>query len=252
MLCDGLQNGLADGQVQVGFLDGDLGVARTPCVRSTLGLAAGGGAIIETANLYGHLAGGATLRGSWAVSTRTALYASVEAVRYDGVIAPISSSALGPGYTDLGVTTDVVHTEHAAVAVQATAVLPTAVTLNRHGAPLSADLGVIAAWSPTRAWTVHGSALGLGTLAAGGGPLFPAAGAHVDAGAEWRPTGGFGLVADVLAGFGYTAPVDVVAVGVGVRGAIGPHAGLALEVNAPVAGRERTLAALDLRLDWRL
>lgn len=252
MLCDVLQNGLAEGQVQVGFLDGDLGVARAPCARSALGLAAGGGAIIETENLYGHLAGGATLRGSWAVSGRTALYASVEAVRYDGVIAPISSSALGPGYTDLGVTTQIVHTERAAVAVQGTAVVPTAIPLNQHGAPLSADLGLTAAWSPTRAWTVHGSALGLGGLAVGGGPLFPAAGAHVDAGAEWRPTAGFGLVADVLAGFGYAAPLDVLAVGGGVRGAIGPHAGLALELNAPLAGRERTLAAADLRFDWRL
>jgi hypothetical protein len=252
MWCDTLENGLAHGQVQVGLVDGDLGVAQALCPQNRLGLAVGGGAIVETTNFYGHIVGSGTLRGTLAVSKRTALYASIEGFRYDAVIAPIASSAIGLGYTDVGASGQVVQTERFALAVQGKLVLPTAFTLNQNGWPLAGDLGLAAGWSPTEKVVVHGSVLGLGGLGLGGGPLFPHAGANVNTGLEWRATHGFGVVFDALGGFGYTAPVDVLAAGVGLRGAVGEHAGLALEATVPLAGRERTLAAFDLRFDWRL
>ena len=67
MWCDTLENGLANGQVQVGLVDGDLGVAQALCPQNRLGLAVGGGAIVETTNFYGHIAGSGTLRGTLAV-----------------------------------------------------------------------------------------------------------------------------------------------------------------------------------------
>jgi hypothetical protein len=252
MWCDTLENGLANGQVQVGLVDGDLGVAQSLCPQNRLGLAVGGGAIVETTNFYGHIAGSATLRGTLAVSKRTALYAAIEGFRYDAVLSPIASSAVGLGYTDIGASGQVVQTARFALAVQGKLVLPTAFTLNQNGWPLAADLGFAAGWSPADNVVVHGSVLGLGGLALGGGPQFPHAGVNVDAGLEWRATRSVGVVVDALGGFGYTAPVDVFAAGVGFRGAIGEHAGLALEATVPLVGRERTLAALDLRFDWRL
>ena len=252
MWCDTLENGLANGQVQVGLVDGDLGVAQSLCPQNRLGLAVGGGAIVETTNFYGHIAGSGTLRGTLAVSKRTALYAAIEGFRYDAVLSPIASSAMGLGYTDIGASGQVVQTERFALALQGKLVLPTAFTLNQNGWPLAADLGFAAGWSPADNVVVHGSVLGLGGLALGGGPQFPHAGVNVDAGLEWRATRSVGVVVDALGGFGYTAPVDVFAAGVGFRGAIGEHAGLALEATVPLVGRERTLAALDLRFDWRL
>lgn len=252
MWCDTLENGLANGQVQVGLVDGDLGVAQSLCPQNRLGLAVGGGAIVETTNFYGHIAGSGTLRGTLAVSKRTALYAAIEGFRYDAVLSPIASSAMGLGYTDIGASGQIVQTDNLALALQGKLVLPTAFTLNQNGWPLAADLGLAAGWSPADNVVVHGSVLGLGGLALGGGPQFPHAGVNVDAGLEWRATPGFGVVVDALGGFGYTAPVDVFAAGVGFRGAVGEHAGLALEATVPLVGRERTLAALDLRFDWRL
>ncbi len=252
MVCDPVENGLAQGEVQVGLFDGDLGIAHTPCPRNSVSLGAGGSAIIEAADLYGRIQATGTLRGSFALSSKCELYLAIEGVRYDSIIAPIASSGIGPGYTNVGASTQVIASPMWLLAVQGKAVLPTAFTLDRHSWPLAVDAGAVLAWSPADRWVVHGSLFGMYGMALGGGPLFPTAGVTLNLGGEWRPTNGFGLVLDARTGFGYTAVVDVVSAGVGVRGAIGPHAGLTLEAVAPLAGAERRLAALDLRFDWRL
>ncbi|MSP55420.1 MAG: hypothetical protein EXR69_07450 [Myxococcales bacterium] len=251
-LCDAIQNGLAEGQVQVGFYGGDLGVAPSVCPRTSVGFTGGGSAIIETENLYGRILATGALKGSLALSDRAMVFATVEGVRYDSLIAPISSSAIGPGYTAVGASWQVHGGGPVVLAAVGKFVLPTAFTIDRHSWPLAVDLGVNAAWTPADRIVLHGSLLGMYSMALGGGPLYPSQGVSVDVGAEWRATAGLGLVLDGRAGFGYTGAVDGVSAGFGVRGAIGTHAGLALELVAPLAGRERNLAGADLRFDWRI
>ena len=222
------------------------------CPRTSVGFAGGGSAIIETENLYGRIVATGTIKGSLALSSRTMLFATIEGVRYESLIAPISSSALGPGYTDVGASWQVHAGEAVVLAAVGKLVLPTAFTIDRHSWPLGVDLGVNAAWIPAERIVLHGSLLGMYSMALGGGPLFPTQGVSIDLGAEWRATDGFGLVLDGRTGFGYTGAVDVVSAGLGVRGAIGKHAGLALELVKPLAGEERNLVGADLRFDWRI
>ncbi len=251
-LCDAVESGLAQGQVQVGFYDGDLGVAPSVCPTTSVGFTGGGSAIIDTANLYGRIIGTGTLRGSVALSDRTALYVTIEGLRYDSVIAPISSSAVGPGYTDVGGSWQAHTGDKMIVAIQGKLVLPTAFNDDVNSWPLALDAGANVAWRPAERWTVHGSLLGMYSMALGGGPVFPTGGVSLDLGGEWNATKGFGLVLDGRSGFGYTSAVDVVSAGFGVRGAVGKHAGLAFEAVKPLAGRERALAGADLRFDWRI
>ncbi len=250
--CEAVENGIASGEVQLGLVDGDLGIARSVCPTTRVGFTAGGAAIIETENLYGRILGTGTLKGSLALSKRSELYLSIEGLRYDSIIAPISSSGLGPGYTAVGAGTQLVNHEPMTLAVQGKVVLPTAFTIDTHGAPLAMDAGLVGSWSPTVHWTVHGSVMGMYSMAVGGGPLFPRGGVTLDVGGEWRPTFGFSVVVDGRTGFLYTDALDVVSAGIGIRGAIGHHAGLALEAVKPLAGRERTLAGAELRFDWRI
>ncbi len=249
--CDQVETGIASGEVQVGLVDGDLGIAHSVCPTTRVGFTAGGAAIVETENLYGRILGTGILKGSLAISRKTEVYASIEGLRYDSLIAPISSSAIGPGYTDLGLSTQVFATDTYVLAVQGKLVLPTAFTIDKHSWPLAADVGFAASWDPSRHWAVHGSLMGMYGMATSGGPIYPRAGITLDLGGEWHATKGFSLVVDARGGFLYTDPLDVVSAGLGIRGAIGKHAGLALEVVKPLAGRERTLAAGELRFDWR-
>lgn len=250
--CDQVETGIASGEIQLGIVDGDLGIAHSVCPTTRVGFTAGGAAIIETENLYGRILGTGILKGSLALSRRTEVYASIEGLRYDSIIAPISSSGIGPGYTDVGLSTQVIASDTYVLAMQGKVVLPTAFTLDKHSWPLAADAGFAASWNPSVHWAIHGSVMGMYGMALGGGPLYPRGGITVAVGGEWRATPGFSLVVDARSGFLYTDVLDVVSAGVGVRGAIGKHAGLALEAVAPLAGRERTLAGAELRFDWRV
>jgi hypothetical protein len=72
------------------------------------------------------------------------------------------------------------------------------------------------------------------------------------AGAAWRPVRPFAVVLDVTSSFGYTAPVDVVSASLGVRVGIGERVGVELGAAVPLAGRERALAAGELKVNVRL
>ncbi len=251
MFCTAWTDGVAQGPVEAGLLDGDLGGAHRVCPATTVGIAPTAYAIIEPENLYGRILATGTLSGSWAVSERLELYARLEAVRMDMLIAPIASDSLGPGYTALGASWRGWDGEHWALAVQGKLVLPTAFVVDEHSAPLAADAGMQAVWAPRDTLLVHAAVMPNLGLALGGGPLYPRAGVNVDVGAEWRMFRRFGVVVDGVSSFGHSEPLDYFGVGLGLRGGIGPHAGLALETRVPLVGRERALAAIDIRFDWR-
>jgi hypothetical protein len=250
--CANDNTALPAGPVAVGFADGDLGVARRLCPRTEVGISGGGLAVVETENFYGHIVTGGTLDGSWAASHKTEVFASIEAFRYDSVITPISASFMGFGHTALGATHQVWRDEKAILGVHGRLVLPTAVGLYRNAWPLAMDLGVGARWQPVRTLEVHGDIGALGSAAISAGSAGPRAGATVTAGVAWNPVKPFALVADVDAGFGYTAALDHLAAAVALRGALGQRVGIELGVTLPLAGRERALAAGELRVSTRL
>ena len=86
----------------------------------------------------------------------------------------------------------------------------------------------------------------------GKGPSQPRTGGTLTAGAELRPAGGFAVALDLHAGYGYTAPLDVLAGAVALRASDGKRFGFELAALVPLAGRERAAARVDLRWSVRL
>lgn len=250
--CETDTTGIATGPVTVGFHEGDLGVPRRVCGRTEVALAPGGLAVVETENFYGHIVAGGTLEGSWAPSRRTEVYASVEAFRYDSVITPIPATYMGFGHVGVGVSQRLWDNDTFAVGLHGRVVAPTAFGLYQHAFPVGVDVGVSGLWAPLPTLRVHADVAGLGSAAISHGPAFPRAGARVMVGGEWQPVKPFAVVLDVTSGFGYTAPVDVVAGSLGLRFGIGERVGVELGAAFPFAGRERTLAAGELKVNVRL
>lgn len=240
------------GPVPVGYLDGDLGVAHRLCGRTEVSLGAGGLAVVDTANFYGHIVAGGTLSGSWAATDRTEIYAAIEAFRYDSVITPIPATYMGFGHVSLGASQRLWESDNFGIGAHGRLVVPTAVGLYRNAYPLGLDLGVSALWAAHRTFRVHGDVGGLGSAAISAGPALPWAGARVTVGAEWQPVRPFAVVVDLDSAFGYTDAVDHVAGSLGLRAGIGKRVGLELAASYPFAGRERALATGELRVDVRL
>lgn len=251
MWCDAWTDGVSQGPVAASFVDGDLGAGRSVCPSTTLGLAGAGSAIVETENLYGRIIATGTLTGSYKLSEKTELYASIEAFRMDAIITAISVTGLGPGYTDVGGSWRFAEGPRHALALHGTFVLPTAFTIDKHSWPLAIDAGVDAVFAPKDTLLLHGSLVPNFGVALGGGPAFPTFGVNLDVGAEWRPFKRLGFVLDGISAFGRTDVLDYAGVGVGFRGGIGEHFGLSLEARMPLAGRARELASADLRGVWR-
>ncbi len=251
--CDADATGLGVGPVSVGFQDGDLGVARRLCPRTAAGLSAGGLAVVDTANFYGHIAAGGTLEGSWAMSERTELYATLEAFRYDTVITPIPATYAGFGHVGLGATHRFWENEKWGVGVHGRAVLPTAIGLYRNAYPLGLDVGVGATFAATPAVTAFADVGVLGSAAViTRGPALPRAGATAVLGAELRPARWFSWTAELASGFGYAEALDHLAAGTAFRFGVGKRVGIELAAAYPFAGRERALASGELRVDVRL
>lgn len=250
MWCDAWTDGVPQGPVAADLVDGDLGAAHSVCPTTSVGLTAGGSAIVETENLYGRIRATGTLTGRLKLSEKAELYASLEAVRLDTIITAISVTGLGPGYTDVGASWRFAEGPHHALALHGTFVLPTAFTIDKHSFPLGVDAGLDAVYAPKDTLLLHGSLVPSFGVALGGGPAYPTFGVNLDAGAEWRPFKRFGFVLDGISAFGRTDVLDYAGVGVGFRGGIGEHFGLSLEARVPLVGRARELASADLRGTW--
>lgn len=248
--CEHWADGMAVGPGGAGLLDGDLGVARRACQRTEAALSGGAYLLADTANFYGHIVAGGHFSGSYVFAPETEAFVDLELVRYDSVIAPIAVDYLGIGYTAVGLNRTVWRGERGVVALNGKVVAPTAVGLHQNAWPFGADLGLSAMWSPGEHVEGHAQIGVLGSAALGG-PAFPAAGLRVTAGGVWRPGKAFGFGLDGVAGFGYVAPLDVVAVAPAFRFGIGRGGGLALEATVPLLGAERGLATVDLEGSWR-
>ncbi len=250
--CDVYDGGLVHGPTQTGFYEGELGRGRSPCLRNHVGFDASAYAVVDTANFYGHIVAAGTLEGSVVFLPRLEANFSIETIRYDTVIGPLTSAYMGLGTTTAGFAWSGGQAAEWAWGVNSRLVLPTSSGLYQNAFPFGMDVGVAASWTPSAAFDLHGQWTVLGSSAASAGPGLARMGINTTVGAAWRPGKAFALGVDLVGGFGHDAPLDVVAVAPAIRFGLGRHAGLSIEAAVPLAGAERALAAGDLRFNWRL
>lgn len=248
--CESSSPALWQGPVQVGLLDGHLGLGRSACPRSEIRVGGDLALTAEVADFYGNIKVDAALGGSWAITEATEVFAGFEAFRFQSVISSITATHLGTGYFELGATQRIWGGEGVQLAFTGRLVLPTS-TLDQNSSPLALDVGLNLAWAGHRVVTLFGSALFVGSIGISQGPALPRGGARVLVGLDIHPLRWLALVVQLEAGFGYRGAVDLVAPGVAFRFAIRRHLGIELGAVFPVAGEERALVAGALQLSWR-
>lgn len=250
--CELLVDGMPDGPVPASFYDGGLGRAHAVCPRSEVGIGGSGYLVSDAANFYGHIVASGVLDARVAVTPRFELYGASEFLRWDNAIGAISASWLGYGHTTLGANGIVLRQDTVVLAVNGKVVTPTAVGLYHGSWPVGVDVGLAGVWSKSDHFRAEAQLTMLGSAAITAAASQPRLGVGVDTGVEWRPSKGFGLVAQLDAGMGYTAPLDHLAAGLGLRTRLGARGGLELGGVVPFAGRERALTSVALRGSWRL
>ncbi len=238
------------GPLQVGLRDGELGLARPAC--PTTGLALGGeaGLVADIKDFYGQLRGALRLSGSYAIGESTELFGSLEALRYQTVISSVAAETAGLGHLSLGATQRLLSREELTLAATGRLVLPTATGLYKHIRPMGLDAAVIAEQTLGAQWRLHAQAGLLASAAISDVRSQPRLGVALTAGAGWQARPWLSVVADLHASTAYASPLDVLAVGLGVR-AGGEHLGAELGAMLPVAGQRSPIAAV-LRATWRL
>ncbi len=250
--CDQHSYGLPTGPVAAGLLEGELGRAHRACGRSELAVDAGGLLVVDLDNFYGRLAAGLRLEGSWAWGPRGELFGSLEVLRYDSLITPLSSSSLGLGHTTVGAAYRFADSDRVALGLNGKLVLPTAVPLYRNTWPVGIDFGVSGQFEVHRRVQFHAQVGLLHSFGIGKGPTQPRLGASLTAGTELRPAPKFAVAIDLLGRFGYTAPLDVFGAALALRFSDGRRFGFELGGTVPILGRERALARVDLKFSVRL
>lgn len=249
--------GRATGPVSVGLLPGRLGLLRDPCVRTEVGIGVGGSALVDTADFYGRIQIVGALDARVGLSERVEVFARVEGLRIDNVIAPVSVSASGIGATAVGASVVLEQSDDHVISVHGQVVLPTAPYVN--AAPLALDLGMSAA-SAIRNGDVHGGVTVYGQTMLGKGPSAEKAALAGRVGVTQRLSRhGVSAVFDVPLSVGWTGGVDHVGLaaalrfgsGSGGEGAQGSGFVTDLGVFAPLLGNDRTLIGGELRVGYR-
>ncbi|MEZ4322250.1 MAG: hypothetical protein R3F61_32555 [Myxococcota bacterium] len=244
------EDALPQGPLTVTLQPGDLGRARSACLRTEVGLGGGAALVVDTPDFYGRIQLMGTVDGRIALpGTPVSVEVGVEPLRIDNVIAPIAVSASGFGASYVGATWQFDETENSVLSATARVVLPTAGG-SQNQRPIAADLGLVGQHRWTEKVDVHGGLMLYGNRMVGPGPDVPRTALSGMAGLAWHPSSHFALVLDVPVSVAWTGPVDYLALSPGVRVGAGPWA-LELGVMAPLAGADRSLVAADLRTSIR-
>ena len=250
--CEDAGDGMPTGPVIAGLLDGNLGAAHRACGRNEVGLDVGGLLLVDMPNFYGRLSAGGSLDGSAMVHPRVELFGRLEFLRFENVITPIPATALGLGFTSVGVGWQVLRKDKVVLGLNGKTVLPTAAGIYDNAWPIGLDLGLALQVAAARGVHLHGQASFLGSAVASKGPAFPRAGGAVTFGTELRPGKAFAFVLDLYGSFGYRGPLDALAVAFALRFSDGKRFGFELGGMIPFAGTERAMVAVDLRASIRL
>lgn len=240
--------GLMEGPVSLGYAEADLAVGRRACPRTEAGLGVRLGAIIDTPDFYGSIRADATLAGSWALSRRWELFATLEAFTFSfAQNAVLTSTRMTLGHLTAGSTYVIYEGSELVISGSARLLLPTSFELP--GARLlGGELGTSASWRATRWLEVHGYIGGDLTGAVGRAAGSVRGGGVLLAGAQLSPFDWGALVIDLTGRLGtlsYLAPA------VALRFRLGP-VGLELGATLPLVGTDRHDVIAGLRANWRL
>ncbi|WP_257458557.1 hypothetical protein [Archangium lipolyticum] len=243
---------LAEGPVTFGFLSADVATGRRACPRTEVGFGVQGGAIIETANLYGAVTGAGLLSGSLAVRPDLEVFATLEAVRVQYVQnATLTGTVISLGQLTVGGTWMALTRGPLVVSPSVRLQLPTSFASPRTRT-LGGEVGAAVLYRPVNRFEVHGYA-GVDTaMSLGAAAALPRAGFLVNVGTEYALCSGFAAVLDANLHFGHRAALDYLAPAIGLRFRAGEHFGAELGASMPVLGPERALAIGGLKLTYRM
>ncbi len=238
--------GLLEGPAFLGYAEADFAVGRRACPRSEIGIGADFGAIIDTPNFYGDVGIQALVYGSWALSSKTEVFALLEAFDWMYTVnAVISGTRASLGNATLGVSRQVYETESVAGALSLRVLLPTASNIpgtRNTGAEVGHSISLRAAtFLEVHAYAGVGFTVGLGPA-----PL-PALTLVGMLGAALTPVSWFSFVLDLsggLAGRSFFAPTAALRFRVF-------NLGIELAATRPLAGTDRNDAIGALRIAWR-
>lgn len=244
------------GPLQVGNLDGNLGVAHRACPREEVAIGGDASLVIHSEDFYGNIRFAGRARVSALLfDPHVEAYLSWEPFRYQTVISSVAADAIGLGYLSWGVSGQVYTDESRVVAVTGRMVLPTTTGLDQSSPPLAMDLGVTAAWQVDPSVRLHMWVNALGSLGLGT-PTNPRGGLRVGGGVDLIAAEWISFVVELASGFGYVADLDFLAARGGVRLALGPEFGLELSGFVPFLGPRTfevhaTQIAASLMLSFR-
>lgn len=224
------------GPLQVGALDGNLGVPHRACPRQELALGGDLLLVAHTADFYGDIRANGRVRISAPIlSDKVEGFLSWEAFRYQTVISSVAAAYTGLGYLAWGASGQVWNEGGGVVALTGRMVLPTTSGLDQSSQPLALDLGVTAAYRIDPAVRFHAWLTLVGSIGLGG-PADPRGGVRIGAGADLRAAEWISFVLELGSGFGYQEALDFLAAQGGVRLAFSTDVGLELAVAFPFLG----------------
>lgn len=239
--------GLPMGPVAFGFSTADFSSARRACPRSEVGLGVRGLGIIDTPNFYGNVGAQALVFGSVALTPKTELFGTLEALTIGFTQnATLTKTEFTLGHFTAGVSQVVYGSERLSGALVGRVLLPTSFEIPGMRL-LGADVGHTVSFRPLRWLEVHGSASVELTFGVGQARSDPRVAGALIAGAMWQPTSWFGLVVDLAGRFGR---INALAPLAGVRFRIGSF-GIELAAGLPIVGNDRHDFAGTARFSWR-
>lgn len=242
-------DGMPEGPVTAGLRNGDLGRGHRVCTRSEVALGPGAYLLADSPNFYGHIVVDAKVAGSYAFDDDTEVFANLEIVRWDSVLAPFPVDYLGPGFAALGASHRFFASEKLGVAFNGKVVFP---TMYEEAWPLGVDAGFAAVWAPAKKVRLHGQISGVFEGNLGRGPTLAAFGFAPTVGVVWRPGRAFAMGLDALGSFGMADAVDHFAVAPVFRFSDGQRFGFEFGATVPLAGADRALATVDVLFSVRM
>lgn len=243
--------GLGEGPIALGYFEADIATGRRACPRSEVGIGARLGAIIDTPAFYGVLLVDGLVFGSVAISPKTEIFGTLEAVTWNFIAQngplkiPADNATLGT--LTLGASRQFYGNDRFLGAFAARLLLPTSFAIP-NARLIGAELGHSATWRP-RDWLEVHSYLGVDfNTAIGNGPNLPRVGGVLTAGVQLSPVDFAALVIDATGRVGlknYFAPT------VALRFRV-YRVGIELAGTVPLAGTDRHDFIVGGRFNVRL
>jgi len=249
--CAGNVNrGLFDGPVAIGFLGADYATGRRACARTEVGLGLLGGAIIDTADFYGALSGGAVLYGSYALAgPPVEIFGTLELVKVQYVQnASLKGTSVSLGQATVGATYALLRMDRLTLAPSVRLTLPTD-SSTPDVLDLGLELGGAASWNVWGPIELHGYAGGDVSAGLSDGPALARPGFLLSVGTQLSFFSWGGAVIDLNL---HAGPAAYLAPSAGLRFTVAKVVGVELAGTMPVWGTLRNDGAVGLKVAYRL